>query len=105
MIEFHYDKTVSVKRLSADVNDREQYAEHIAEVECMIQPVADSFDEDVDGNFGKNHIMFCAVLDIKEGDRLTDLDSEVEYKVVGVRSHKFRGREHHMELSIREFSH
>lgn len=104
-IEANYDKTVRVDRLTdVDSGDagEEEYTVHLTALPCHIQPLEDSFSEDLTGQFGKDHILFCAVNDILEGDRITD-GSDV-YRVVGVEQFKFLGENRHMEIRIREYN-
>jgi hypothetical protein len=61
----------------------------------------ESFSQDLDGNFGKNSIMFCDIMDILEGDIV--ITGGVEYKVVGIKIFaNTNGRNDHMEIIIRE---
>lgn len=99
-----FDRTVKVERLEpANVEGQEEYAESIAELDCLIQPLEDSFTEDIEGNFGKDSVLFCEFADILEGDRIVDDGSGKSYKVVGVEKFDFEGDEH-MEIKIREFN-
>jgi hypothetical protein len=104
-IEANYDKTVIVERI-ADVDSgdagEEEYKPHIASLSCHIQPLDESFSQDIDGQFGKDWILFCKVSDILEGDRITD-GSDV-YRVVGVETFNFLGENRHMEIRIREYN-
>lgn len=101
MIESNYDKTIKTQRLTDESGDREYFDDYLTGVACHIQPLEESFIEDLDGNFGKDWIMFCGVLDIKEGDRI--IDGTTEYKVVGVESFKFLDEDRHMEIRIRKW--
>lgn len=100
MISSNYNKTVDIQRLTDGDGNFEEYDDHIDDLACMIQPLDDSFSEDIDGNFGKSWLMFCSVQDILEGDRVVYGDTQ--YKVVGVESHSFLGQSRHMEVTIRE---
>jgi hypothetical protein len=104
-IETNYDKTVRIDRLTdVDSGDEgeEEYTTHIASLPCHIQPLDESFTEDITGQFGKDYLMFCASNDILEGDRVTE-GSNV-YRVVGVESFEFLGEKRHMEIRIREYN-
>jgi hypothetical protein len=101
MIESNYDKTINTQRLTDESGDREYFDDFLTGVACHMQPLEESFTEDLDGNFGKDWIMFCAVLDIKEGDRI--IDGTDEYKVVGVESFNFLDEDRHMEIRIRKW--
>lgn len=104
LISEQFDRTVQVQRLvPGSVEGHEEYAESIAELDCMIQPLDESFTEDLDGNFGKDSTLFCEPADILEGDRIVDAGSGKSYKVIGVESFDFED-DQHMELRIREFN-
>lgn len=101
MLESLFDKSVDVYRLAADDGespaDTEEYAAHLSGVACQIQPLDDSFRENMAGDYGKDFLMFCSVADIQEKDRIIDgLDS---YIVSGVESYDFAGQSH-LELRI-----
>jgi hypothetical protein len=100
MIEDNFDKFVDVKRLMDDSGNTETYDDHIDDLPCTIQPLDESYSQDIDGNFGKDSLMFCDVADILEGDRI--VDGATEYKVIGVESFEFLGQPRHMELRIRK---
>ena len=96
-----FNKTVSTKRLTVIVDtDKEDWQTNLTGVDCMIQPLEDSFNEDLQCAFGRDFLMFCNVLDIKEGDQI--VDGSTIYKVVGVEDFKtWLGISTHMELRIR----
>ena len=101
-IETHYNTIASIQRLAPDIaGETESYQSHIASVPCHIQPLDDSFSSDLEGSFGKNFLMFCAVADILEADDVV-VGSET-YRVIGVDSYSFLGGPKHMELTIRKF--
>lgn len=96
------DKTVEVKRLedTADT-DNEAFQDHLVgddAVVCMIQPLDDSYGEDLEGSYGKDFVMFCPVVDIKQGDKI--VDNSTEYIVQGMESYSWQGFSH-LELRIR----
>ena len=100
-IERNFNKVVTVQRLDADmVGYTEEYANHLLNVACHIQPLDDSYSQDIEGSFGKEWLMFCNVFDILEGDRI--VDGSDEYRVVSVESYKFLCENRHMELRIRK---
>jgi len=102
MINIEYNQIVSVSRLAEDTNDREKYSSHLTGVRASIQPLDDTFNEDITGSMGKDRLMFCAVQDIKEGDRVT-FSSKV-YRVVAFENfNDFQRQEQHMEILIREY--
>lgn len=99
-----FDKTIKTQRLT-DIaeTDKEDYQDFLTNVPCMIQPLEDSFGEDLQGGFGKDFLMFCTVLDIKEGDLV--VDGTTVYKVVGLEDFKnWLGNSTHMEVRIRLFN-
>lgn len=100
-IENRYDQSVDVHRLAEDTDNVETFAAHLSGVACMIQPLDAGYTEDVEGNFGKDFVMFCANVDIKEGDKI--IDGSTEYRVVGVEVFD-RGNAQHTELTIRTFN-
>lgn len=102
MIESQYNKSVTVQRLADEEESgyTEAYEDYITNVACHIQPLDDSYGQDIEGNFGKDWLMFCAVADIAEGDRI--IDGSEEYRVVSVESYRFLGEPRHMELRIRK---
>ena len=99
-INQHFDNTVDVMRLEAvSGTDNEAFgATHLIGVSCQIQPLDDSYGEDLEGSYGKNFVMFCSAVDIKQGDKI--VDGSTEYLVVGVESYDWQGFSH-MELTIR----
>ncbi len=104
-IEQNYNKSITVERFedSDESGDTtESYSAYLIGVACHIQPLEDAYGEDLDGNSGKDYLMFCEVLDIKERDKI--VDGTEEYKVVGVKSFNFLGANRHMELRIRKFN-
>jgi hypothetical protein len=107
-IEIEYDKIVDIERLvDSDESGEESmeiYDEHLTSVACHIQALDDSYTEDLDGNFGKDFTMYCDLLDILEGDKVIDMGTGQEYKVVGVRRFEQGDVDDHMELRIREFN-
>ena len=102
MIEIEYNQIIDVTRLTPTVNNTEEYDDHLSSVRCSIQPLDDSFNEDQKGSFGKDRLMFCAVVDIKENDKV--LFDGTTYRVVAVESfNDFRRQQQQMEILIREY--
>ena len=102
-----YNKEVKIQRFgviteSGVDTDKEQYEDYILELDCMIQPIDESSSQDIEGNFGKDYLMFCNTADIEENDRV--IDGADEYRVVGIRKFNFLGEDRHMELRIRKFN-
>lgn len=105
-IALHYNRTFRVERVAeVDGTDKTTFETHIASESGHIQPLEESYTMDEPGSAGKDWLLFCDVLDIKENDRIVDTtdDEEVEYRVVGVESFDFLGSERHMEVRIRKF--
>ena len=99
-IEVYYDATSSTKRLSDIAStDNEEYGTSITTFNCHIQPLEDSFREDLEGSYGKDYLLFCAVQDIKEGDIV--VNGSTEYLVKGIKSYSFGGQSH-MEITLRK---
>jgi hypothetical protein len=98
----HFNRTVVVKRLSDDSGNTEIYDTHIASLPCLIQPLDDSYNQDVEGSFGKDSLLMCGVVDILEGDRV--IDGSNSYRVVAVELMEFLEAPHHTECRIRLFN-
>lgn len=100
-IEKNFNRIVEVQRLAPDESgDGESYATHLEAVACHIQPLDESFTEDLTGHFGKDSLMFAASQDIVQGDRV--IDGEDIYQVVGAENYAFLGVTRHMEIRIRK---
>ncbi len=101
-IDQFFTSEVEVKRLEDTTDtDNEAFQDHLvgtSAIKCQIQPLDDSYNEDLEGSYGKDFVMFCAVVDIKQGDKI--VNDSVEYIVVGVESYDWQGFSH-MELRIR----
>lgn len=95
-----FDNTVDIYRLgdTDGTDDNESWAVHLSDVSCMIQPLDDTFSENLEGSYSKDFKMFCASVDVKQGDKI--IDNTVEYLVAGVQSFSFQGFSH-LELRIR----
>lgn len=102
-IEYNYDHTVNVLRLVEDeeIAAQEGYASHLSGVPCHIQPLDESYSEDLEGSAGKEWLMFCDSMDIQEHDKI--VDGATTYRVVGVENFSFLGETRHMELRLRHF--
>jgi len=104
----YFNKTINTQRLVNELEespeslespeDTEEYRLYLENIPCQIQPLEDSFGEDISGSYGKDFLMFCGVCDIKEKDKI--IDGELEYIVNGVEEYNFLGKSH-MELRIR----
>lgn len=99
----HYNKTVSTKRLGDITGTKKEiYATHLAALACTIQAMDESYSEDLDGGIGKDYMLFCGNVDVKEGDQV--VDGSTTYKVTGVKIlYGSGGTFHHLEVRIREF--
>jgi len=102
MIESNYNQNVSVQRLTTVTGNKKDYQDHIERVVCHIQALESKITQDIEGGFGKDKLMFCAVQDIEEGDRV--IHGSDTYRVVGVEKYNnFLKRSNHMEVIIRIF--
>jgi hypothetical protein len=103
-IDKNYNRSVNIERLADEESgDKQEYILNQADVQCLIQSLDENYSEDIEGNFGKDFLMFCDISDIKEFDRAIDQDDGTEYRVVGVRSFALSGNPH-MEIRIRTFN-
>ena len=95
-----FDNEVDIKRLAdtSGTADNEDWSSHLSSVACQIQPLDASYGEDLEGSYGKDFVMFCSVIDVKQGDKI--VDNSTEYIVAGVESYDWQGFSH-MELTIR----
>ena len=97
-MQFLFDRTVSVYRLTQDTGespaDIEEYilVDGLSSVRCQIQPLDDAYGEDFSGAYGKDFLMFCQENGIMEKDKIIDGDNE--YIVGGVENYTFLGRSH-----------
>lgn len=103
-ISRHYDKTAKVERMAFVTSSiiMQTLSEVIAAQPCSIQPLSDRDNQDVSGGFGKEYQMFCDVVDIQSGDRITIDDRE--YRAMGIEKHTFNRRARHMEIRLRIFA-
>lgn len=101
-ISDQYDRQVDTYRLAPASGEAEDFQLNLEEIDCEIQPLEESFSQDLQGSFGKDFLMFTdAGHDIKEGDRIKDGDDV--YRVTGVEKYAFQGQSRHQELRIRRF--
>lgn len=98
-----YNTSATTERESAvgDSTIKKVFVSYLGAFSCHIQPLDAALSESLQGGFGKEWIMFCAVLDIKSGDKV--ISDSVEYRVTGVEVFDF-SREPHMEVTIRAFA-
>lgn len=93
-----YRQTATTQREITVSGIKKAYAAHLANFKCHVQPLEPAVSEDLVGGFGKDWLMFCACLDIKEGDKV--IVGSDEYRVSGVENFNF-GQNPHMEILIR----
>ncbi len=98
-IEINYNKSVDVLRLVDIENGTSEYETNLENLPAHIQPLEEGLSEDIDGNFGKDFLMFCDVVDIKEGDRV--VDGATQYHVTAVDAYDFLGLPRHSEVKLR----
>lgn len=105
MIQDIYNQTISTERLTLVVPSitKKDYQENLTNVDCHIQPLDPKINQDIEGGFGKDKLLFCDVLDIIEGDRI--IHGSDTYRIVGIEkfNNDILGRSHHMEIIIRIF--
>lgn len=97
---FFYTQSVDVYRLADDTespNDTESYGAHLESVACCIQPWDMAFRRDFNDGYAKDFVMYCAVVDIQEHDKI--IDGTDEYVVSGKKIMDFFGQSH-LELQI-----
>lgn len=103
-IQSHYNETVNVERVTAveEGSIKKEYTTHLSNIACHIQPLDPTINQDIEGGFGKDKLLFCDVVDIDEGDRI--INGSDTYRVVGIEKYDdFLGRTSHMEIMIRIF--
>ncbi len=94
-----FTKTITTKRLT-DVfgTDNQDWQTNLSNIQCNIQPLDDSFSEDLSGSYGRDYLMHCDLADIIEGDKI--VEDTTEYLVKGIRRMEI-GQFSIMELRIR----
>lgn len=97
-IDIFLTKSVDIYRLSDESGDMEDYQLHLSSVPFHIQPLDDSFGEDLSGAKGKDFMGACNLIDIQEYDKI--VEGENEYIVVGVEQYDFMNKKH-IELRIK----
>lgn len=101
-IEKHYTKRFDTKRLAPiEVGSiKKEYVTYLEDEPCHLQPLSDSVTSDLEGGFGKDFLMYCDILDIKNTDRIF-IDG-LEYRITGLETLQFKGNDH-LELTVRAF--
>jgi hypothetical protein len=112
-IEQNFSETVDVERLGYNngsgsggsvANDFKEFSIFIIGLKCLIQDYDEKIGQDITYGFGKDKLLFCALKDIQEGDRVirTQNGKDIDYRVTAVK--KFhQGLNPHMEIKIRVF--
>lgn len=102
-IENMYNQTAVTQREGAvgASTIKKAYQAHLSSFKCHVQPLEAEVVQDLPGGFGKNWLMFCPCLDIKEGDKVI-VDGTTEYRVMGVENYDFSNNPH-LEVTIRAF--
>lgn len=97
-----YDTKFSSTRQQLDAGSsiKRSQVEHLTDIPCHLQAGTADTLTDVQGSFFKLWTMFCPVVDIEEGDKVT-IDG-VEYKVSGTEALTF-GRSPHCEVILKKF--
>ena len=98
MIEMFLTKKVDIYRLSDESGDMEKYESIYTDVPFHIQPLDDSFGEDLYGARGKDFMAATKLQDIQEYDKIVEGNNE--YIVVGISKMDFMG-EKHLQLRIK----
>jgi hypothetical protein len=109
MIADYFNEVVQVERVgfvseNSEITKRQEFLPYLENLCCNIQPLDSSLNSDFKDGFGKNLIMFCAVSDIVEGDRVTR-ENGTQYKIVAVETFEGipGGRLKHSEITLRAF--
>jgi hypothetical protein len=102
MIDRKYNQSATTARetLVAGSDIKKEYTSYLPAFPCHVQPLEASLSMDLPGGIGKNWLMFCPVLDIKEGDKI--VVGATEYRAAGVETYDF-SRNPHCEVVIRTF--
>jgi hypothetical protein len=108
-IESKYDKTATIYRETVTASTpviKRGYTTHLSDVKCFIT-AQDSqtrrsklIDERGTGSFAQYTYMFCNVIDIQEGDKVTVGSND--YRVRGILTFD-HGRNPHMEVALSSF--
>lgn len=99
MIRTLYTLSAVSEREATISGIKKAYAPLLPAFPCHVQPLEPAVTEDLRGGFGKDWLMFCPILDIKEGDKIIVEDTQ-EYRVSGVEKFDF-SRNPHLEVLIR----
>lgn len=81
-----FTSTITTSRVTDKAGtDNQEWIANLTNIKCNIQPLDGSSNQDLDGSYGKDYLMFCDVIDIIEGDKITS--GATEYLVKGVKSY------------------
>ncbi len=101
MLTSLFDQSIDTERLTDVVDtNKKEYEANLTGIACAIQQQDAEVSMDLPGSFGKDWLIFCPIVDILEGDRITW--NEQTYRVMTVDRLDFMG-ESHMEISMRIF--
>jgi hypothetical protein len=97
----HYTEKANIERMEFIDSGmfKQDLATVLENVPCHVQPLTDRDSGDITGGFGKEYQMFCDVVDIQEGDRIT-IGTRV-YRAMGIEKHVTLRRNRHMEIRLR----
>jgi hypothetical protein len=91
----YFDTTILTKRITAiSGTDNQDWQTNLTGVSCNIQPLDGNYNEDLEGSYGRDYLMFCNIVDIIEGDKI--IDGTDEYLVKSVKDYSV------MNFSIKE---
>jgi hypothetical protein len=100
MLNLLYNKSINTQRIEDESGSNvETYENYLTGINCTIQPLDDSYTERETGQFSKNFLMFCDVVDILDGDKI--IDGNTIYKVIGLEVLEVLDHSH-MEIIITE---
>lgn len=101
MISTFLTKRVNIYRLTEESGDMEEFEIHLESVPFHIQPLDDSFGEDLTGTRGKDFMGACRLIDIQEYDKI--VEGTDEYIVVGISKMDFQGEKHYqLRIKLQE---
>lgn len=101
MISTFLTKRVNIYRLTEESGDMEEFEIHLENVPFHIQPLDDSFGEDLTGTRGKDFMGACRLIDIQEYDKI--VEGTDEYIVVGISKMDFQGEKHYqLRIKLQE---
>jgi hypothetical protein len=101
-IESMYNTTASTQRETFVTGStiKKAYTTKLSSFACHIQPLDPSLTQTLQGVFGKEWLLICAVADFKEGDKV--IAGTNEYRITGVETYDFSTNPH-CEITMRMF--